>query len=350
MKLVTDYLRELLHETRTSWNRFWFTPQDPATLGLIRLCAGTMLFYTHFVWTLDLDAFFGAESWLNGAIVGGEQRGGYAWSHLWLCTSPWALWSAHILALVVFAMFAAGLFTRPVAIAAYLLTVGYVNRVPQALFGLDQINGFLAMYLMIGPSGDAFSLDRWLARRRTGGRLQRARPSISANIAIRLIQLHLCVLYFFAGTSKLMGNAWWNGTALWGAVANLEYQSIDMTWLAHYPILVNVMTHVSVLWEVTYFATVWPRMTRPIVIALAVPLHLGIAFCLGLCTFGLVMLIANMAFVSPQLVRALTERPTPTPAAPQHPGVQPPHAVPASHFATGAKNASRAARRARRVS
>src|SRR5262249_18276517 len=160
--------------------------------------------------------------------------------------------------------------------------------------------------------------------------------------AIRLMQLHLCVLYFFAGTSKLMGNAWWNGTALWGAVANLEYQSIDMTWLAHYPLVVNFMTHVSVLWEVTYFATVWPRMTRPIVIALAVPLHMGIALCLGLCTFGLVMLVANMAFVSPRLVRALTERPAPAPAAPLRPGIQPAHAVPQAHFASVAKSASRA--------
>jgi hypothetical protein len=40
-------------------------------------------------------------------------------------------------------------------------------------------------------------------------------------------------------------------------------------------------------------------------LALAVPLHLGIAVCMGMITFGLVMLIANLAFVSPSLIRTL---------------------------------------------
>ena len=38
---------------------------------------------------------------------------------------------------------------------------------------------------------------------------------------------------------------------------------------------------------------------------LAVPLHLGIAICMGMMTFGLVMLIANLAFVPPRFVRAV---------------------------------------------
>ena len=35
---------------------------------------------------------------------------------------------------------------------------------------------------------------------------------------------------------------------------------------------------------------------------LAVPLHLGIALAMGMMTFGLVMLIANLAFVSPSII------------------------------------------------
>jgi len=41
---------------------------------------------------------------------------------------------------------------------------------------------------------------------------------------------------------------------------------------------------------------------------LAIPLHMGIAVCLGMMTFGLVMLIGNLAFVSPSLVRAVFTR------------------------------------------
>jgi hypothetical protein len=123
-------------------------------------------------------------------------------------------------------------------------------------------------------------------------------------MAIRLIQLHMCVIYAFAGTSKLMGPSWWDGSAMWQAVANLEYQSVDLTWLAHWPRVLALMTHVTILWEVYYVALIWPRRTRYFMLAMAVPLHLGIGVFLGMMTFGSVMLIANLAFVEPQHIRA----------------------------------------------
>jgi hypothetical protein len=45
-----------------------------------------------------------------------------------------------------------------------------------------------------------------------------------------------------------------------------------------------------------------------VMLLLAVPLHLGIAICLGMVTFGLIMLVGNLAFVSPRIVRAVVER------------------------------------------
>jgi hypothetical protein len=63
------------------------------------------------------------------------------------------------------------------------------------------------------------------------------------------------------------------------------------------------MTHFTVLWELTYPALVWPSLTRPWVLLLAVFVHLGIVIALGMPTFGLVMLIGNLAFVSPKTIR-----------------------------------------------
>jgi hypothetical protein len=291
-----------------SWNRFWFEPADPATLGLIRISAGAMLFYTHLIWSLDLTAFFGSHAWLSPEAVGMLQKDTYSWSYLWWLDSPVSLWAAHIGALVVFALLTVGLFSRVVSVLAFIATLAYMNRVPGALFGLDQINLMLAMYLAVGPCGDAFSLDRWLKARKVGSPLS-VRPSWSANLAIRLIQIHMCVIYLFAGTAKLTGPAWWDGTALWMALGNLEYQSLDMTWMADWPRLINLMTHVTVCWEIFYSALIWPRLTRPVMLLVAIPLHLGIAICLGMVTFGVVMLIGNLAFVSPELVRATWPRP-----------------------------------------
>jgi vitamin K-dependent gamma-carboxylase-like protein len=315
VKTLADYARDWASDVIDGWNRFWFTPADAATLALIRIFAGAMLFYTHLVWSLGLTDFFGASGWLSAEAVKTLQRDTYAWSYLWLLKTPVALWGAHVAGLVVLALLTAGLFTRITSVLAWLVALAYVHRAPGSLFGLDQINVMLAMYLMIGASGDAFSIDRWRQRRGAGEGPAAVPPRVSTNIAVRLIQLHMCIIYLFAGTAKLTGPAWWNGTAMWNAFGNLEYQSLDMTWLHSHPWLVNLMTHVTVFWELYYCALIWPRRLRPLMLALAVPLHLGIALCLGMMTFGLAMLIGNLAFVSPVVVRAiLNRRPPATPS------------------------------------
>ena len=115
----------------------------------------------------------------------------------------------------------------------------------------------------------------------------------------------MCIIYLFAGMAKLTGPAWWDGTAMWMALGNMEYQSLDMTWMADWPRLINLMTHVTIFWELSYSALIWPRLTRPVVLVLAIPLHMGIAICLGMITFGLAMLIGNLAFVPSPWVRGV---------------------------------------------
>ena len=127
MNAVVDYLRELTTTARRGWRAFWFTPADTATLGLIRICAGAMLFYTHLVWSLDLEAFFGREAWLNADAVGAFFRGGYGWSYFWLIDSPALLWTVHVAALVVFALLTLGLFSRVMSVLAWLIAVSYVS-------------------------------------------------------------------------------------------------------------------------------------------------------------------------------------------------------------------------------
>ncbi|MGH7134381.1 MAG: HTTM domain-containing protein, partial [Pirellulales bacterium] len=279
-------------------------------LGLIRILTGAMLLYTHLVWTLGLSDFFGPDSWSSPQAVEVAMRDAseYAWSYFWAIKSPALLWLAHLAAVVVFAMLTVGMFSRVMSVLAYLAAVSYVNRVPGALFGLDQINCLLAMYLMIGPSGAAYSLDRLRVPRGADGLRPPAQPSTSANLAIRLIQVHMCVIYFFAAMGKLRGDSWWAGDAMWLSIANLEYQSLDMTWLAQYPLLSALTTQMTVYWELFFCVLVWPRLTRPIMLVLAVPVHLGIALCMGMITFGLIMLVGCSSFVPPWLVRRLLER------------------------------------------
>lgn len=326
MSLVTRYLRNLPVDAVRGWNRFWFAPADPATLGLIRLLAGILLLYTHAVWTLGLDDFFGEQSWVTREAIetltsrdaDNQAQTSYAWSYFWWIDSlppPWShrvLWAAHLAALVVFALLSLGLFSRAMALAAYLAAVGYIHRVRATEFGLDQVNCMLVMYLWLGPCGGAWSVDRWRAawrhRRRTGQPLPAAEPSVAANLAIRLLQLHLCVVYLFSALGKLQGVTWWSGQALWYVLANPEYHAFDVEWLARWPVLGALLTETVLYWELCFCVLIWSPRLRPLVLALAVPLHLGIAFGLRILPFGLGMLIACLSFVPPWLVRRMLTR------------------------------------------
>ncbi len=302
MGVFTD-TRSYVAETWQAWNRFWFTPTDPATLCFIRVLAGAMLFYTHLVWSLDLQAFLGQEGWLPVDFIRGLQGQQWSvWSVFFWVHEPWQLWCIHIFALLVFFCLMLGLFSRTTATLGFLLAVSYAHRVsPGAFFGLDKVNCMLALYLMLGPCGARYSLDR--IRRLRRGDATPAKPSTSANLAIRLIQLHLCVIYLFSGLAKLLGENWQAGSAVWWSLANLEYQSIDMTWMAGWPVLIALATHLTVFWELFYCCLVWNRFSRPLVLWTAVAIHSGIALFMGMITFGLAMLIANVSFLAPTTVR-----------------------------------------------
>jgi hypothetical protein len=292
-----------------AWDRFWFAPRAADTLAVLRMVTGLMLAYVHLVWLSQVSHFFGPTAWIDGATNRMLHANGFAWSYLSYVSSP-ALVSVHqVLAIVVSLLMAVGLWTRVVVPLAWFMTLMVCHRQTGALFGLDQIVMMLAMYLMIAPSGAVASVDAW-RRRRTGGSFWTPAnvPQVTANVATRLIQLHLCVIYLFGGISKLRGDLWWEGSAMWWSIVNYEYQSLNVVWLGRSPLLIALATHGTLFWETFYCALVWPRLTRPLVLGLAVLVHGGIAFFLGMPTFGLMMIAANYAFIEPETTRRWLDR------------------------------------------
>jgi len=292
-----------------AWNDFWFAPADPTSLGLIRLLVGGMLVYTHIIWGTQLSAFFGSTGWQRAATLGVIQDDMIVPSFWWLVSDAWLL-PVHCLSLVILVLFWIGFATRVTSVLSLIITISYIYRVQMAGFGLDQLNTILCLYLCIGPSGATLSVDRWLAvRKARRARKDQSNPvatdlmdglpvarSSSANLALRLMQIHFCVIYAWAGLSKVQGPAWWNGEAVWLAFANLEYQTVDMTWVAWYPWLAELMTHTSLAWELSFAALIWVRPLRPLMLAIGFLLHVGIGGAMGMWTFGLIMIFGHVCF------------------------------------------------------
>ncbi len=123
---------------------------------------------------------------------------------------------------------------------------------------------------------------------------------------LRLIQIHLVVIYAMAGLAKVQGLSWWNGTAIWKTMATGEFVVLDFTALAAWPLLINLVTHASLALELLYPVLIWVKIVRPLLLAGVMALHLGIAVMSpGLTEFALVMIAANLAFVSGPWLRRL---------------------------------------------
>lgn len=290
-----------LSECRDGWDAFWFTPSLPHTLAVIRICCGAMLVYVHLIWATLISDFFGPTAWISQQAIIELHSQDWGWSWLFYVDSAPLLWVHQIVAILVSLMMTVGLLTRIAIPLAWWMTLMVCHRMTGALFGLDQIVVMLSMYLMFACSGSVWSLDARLSAGRTAasGWFSSSAPHVSNTIVTRLIQLHLCVIYIFGGLSKMRGEMWFEGSALWWTAVNFEYQSLDITWLGKAPWLIAGLTACTIFWETFYCALVWPRSTRPIALGMAVMVHGGIALALGMMTFGFIMLVANFAFISP---------------------------------------------------
>lgn len=320
------YPGELYRSVVGGWNRFFFRPADPTPLGLIRLLLGALLLWNYGVAGLDLAAFFGSTSWAEPEAVRYVRDtfspDSTAWS-LWFWVPDGALAPVYVGVLGVMGLLTIGLGSRWVAPLAWAVVASTTRRSPVTVFGFDQIASTLLLYLAVtGASGQAVSVDRYLARWREARReLSRRRkagqalagvvgsgvpnPTVSANLGLRLIQLHLCLMYGMAGLSKLQSPNWWDGSAFALLLGYAEFRPVDFTWLAAYPFLLMALTHFALFLEVTYPAVVWVRPLRPLVVAVTIGLHLGIMLMMGLYEFAAGMIIANVAFANGAWLRGL---------------------------------------------
>lgn len=322
MGLMLQGLRDWLLTGLRGWDRFWFRPELPHTLAVLRIATGGMLLYTHLVLATDLEAFLGPDSWVNGQLAREIHDGTFGqpegvWSYLWSIDSMSVLWVHQVIAILVTFCMMIGFLTRITAPLAWFIQLMFVHRLTGALFGLDQVTTMMAFYLMLSPCGSVYSIDACLRKRANSnsasvGALKAwlfpdDSPARMVRVATRLAQIHLCVIYLFGGLWKARGEMWWDGTALWFAAVNYEYQSNDLTWIARYPVLFAGLTHLTVFWETFYCALVWPRWTRPLVLLTAVMVHGGIAIFLGMITFGTMMIVANGVFLFPETTRQIID-------------------------------------------
>jgi hypothetical protein len=151
---------------------------------------------------------------------------------------------------------------------------------------------------MIAPLPDKWALDQKLWR------TQPRDPEV-VGFFRRVLQLHLCVIYFFGGLTKCLGAGWWTGDSMWRALTRPPFDLIPSQTLIHWQPILLIAGIVVCLLELTFPILIWPKRTRIFCLMAVLAMHIGIGVTMGLHLFSLVMIILDLAAFGPGLLRLL---------------------------------------------
>ena len=130
----------------------------------------------------------------------------------------------------------AGLFTRVSVFFVWMIHLMIYNSTAIFSYGTDAFLNILLFYCLIMPVGRYASLDNFLFNKRT-----KADSIIYESFFMRVLQVHICVAYFFSGFNKLIMPGWLNGESIWQALMLPNFRVVDFTFLAAHPFILKII-------------------------------------------------------------------------------------------------------------
>lgn len=310
------------------WVRFWFTPTDPVGLHTVRLLAGLVFL----AWLAPLGGqlvnFYGLNGWfdrqayaetarlLAEAEAGRPPEGplpGIGWSALYLAgANNTLLYGLYALSLVAVILFTLGVWPRLTGVLTWVVVASFAaNPVLEGdANGLVLLLAFYLMigYLLLGQYEPARSLgyrllgpgDTWLLGRSRGAE---PRPSIGANLALRLMQVHMAIVVVTSGLHKLQFGDWWSGVALWYPL----YPPLETT-LAQartharhgefYIGVLSLLAYLGLAWQIGFPLFAWRPGWRLVLVGGAALGWLVTGLVYHVPVFGPAYFVACLSFVT----------------------------------------------------
>lgn len=316
-----------------AWNRFWFTPADPVGLHMVRFLAGLLLLAWLLPFAGSIDAMFGAEGWFDhqayadfadligrqtDALLRDELSQSVGWSFLFLVWSnPTHLAAAYWASIAVLVLFTLGVCPRFTGVLSWVVVCSFTAN-PALKYEGDDLLTIFAFYLMLGylllgwrrpgQSWPAFLFESPLL-----GRFRAEDPSVGANLAVRLLQVHLAIVIVTGAMHKLQFADWWAGVALWYWL-NPAFETTMAQLRAHEPygeyylFGLSLMSYTMLAWQLAFPFFAWRPRWRPLLLGGAVLGWLGLAFIYRLPLLGPIFFVACLSYISPEEWRQLLAR------------------------------------------
>jgi hypothetical protein len=181
-----------------------------------------------------------------------------------------------------------GLFSRPAAIIAWFLHLCAAESGGLFAYGADNFMTTGLFYLMLSPLPDRYSFDYRLLKVGLGN------PQF-LGFWRRVLQVHMCFVYFIGGLAKCLGNGWWDGSNLWRSLTRPSFNLISPEILVRFKYALPFLGVSICLIELGYPIFIWIRKTRFFWLVCIVAMHGMIGLAMGLYLFALVMIALNVA-------------------------------------------------------
>lgn len=280
---MLNQLKAHLRFLQNGWNNFWFRSPAPAQMRLIRVFAGSIIFFSTLTRTPDLKFFFTDDGLVKQSILSELADTQFRHSIFEIFPSFTAVWVCHILLLIALALLILGVWPRLAAFVALVLHVSFMHRNVMIAYGVEIIATYYLFYFCFADYRDRASQD---TRR------------ILGSVSYRLCQIQICLIYGFAGLDKVRGPSWWRGDALWMVLSNSTRTTMDFAWLGHFPAVIAFMTYLTLFWETYFPVLVWFKpVGRWLSIGLGVMIHVGICLSMGLFSFSFLMISTYSVFL-----------------------------------------------------
>jgi hypothetical protein len=285
----------IFNRVTTAIAQFFTAPASPAPLAAFRIGVAAVLLLQGIAISGSLFDLLGSQGVVQWSVIepafrDGEPTLGWfvnAAAKLGLSEAV-TLHGVFVAYLASLACLIVGYRTRPAAVVAWLLhtairTTGYASA-----YGVDAFAHIMLFYFIWMPIGETWSLDR------RGGRAT-GEPSSAARLALRVLQFHLCMVYFFSGLEKGAGIDWHTGEAIWCVVMRRDLCPFDMSWIAAAPSVAFLAAKGTLLVEMAYPIFVWPKSTRFLWATVTIGMHVGICVIMGLWSFAALMSVLTFS-------------------------------------------------------
>lgn len=281
------------------WNRWWFGPLSPGPLGITRLVFGVLVIaYIGLLWP-ERGLWLSERGLLPVAQSDAFNDFGM---HIPRIDIIHGVSTAHGLSiffgvfLLIALLFTIGLWTRLSAVGVWLCLLSLHNRnVPIHNSG-DVLMLVMAAYFALSPAGGACSLDRL-------GRILRGREDVAPPPALpwaqRLMQLQVAAVYLSTSLSKLTGERWRDGTAVYYPLHLPDSVRFPVPWMdAQHLWFIHILTYSAIGVELAMWTLIWVPRLRLSVLLLGVFLHLGIEYSLNIPLFSFIMITCYGIFLT----------------------------------------------------